>query len=195
MAYSVYKLTFPNGKIYIGSTGTKPEKRWSKGCGYLHKKENGEYHQPRIANAILEFGWDNIIHEILFNNLTKMDAEKKEIELIIKYKSNDERFGYNISNGMHSEETKRKISKSMMGDRNPNYGMHISEEQKIKISKSLNDKKKMIRCIETDMLYESIAQAAKETGVNRSKISDVCNGRRKTTGGYHWEFVETPNKK
>jgi group I intron endonuclease len=190
MSYSVYKLTFPNGKVYIGNTGTKPEKRWNKGSGYLHKKANGEYHQPRIANAIIEFGWDNIKREIIFDGLSKLDAENKEVELIIKHRSNDERFGYNIVADKHSEETKRKISESMKGDNNPNYGLHISKEQKLKISESLNDKKKMVLCVETDIIYESIAQAVKETGINRSKISDVCHGRRKTAGGFCWEFVK-----
>lgn len=31
MGYSVYKHTFPNGKVYIGMTGQEPEKRWANG--------------------------------------------------------------------------------------------------------------------------------------------------------------------
>ena len=36
--------------------------------------------------------------------------------------------------------------------------------------------------------YETITQASKETGTSISKISAVCKGKRKTTGGYRWEF-------
>lgn len=29
MGYSVYKLTSPNGKVYIGITSKKPEYKWA----------------------------------------------------------------------------------------------------------------------------------------------------------------------
>ena len=32
--YSVYKHTFPNGKVYIGITKQNPLKRWRNGTGY-----------------------------------------------------------------------------------------------------------------------------------------------------------------
>lgn len=38
--------------------------------------------------------------------------------------------------------------------------------------------------------YETMTQADKETGVNFSRISAVCRGRRKTSGGYIWRYKE-----
>lgn len=35
--------------------------------------------------------------------------------------------------------------------------------------------------------FQSIEEAKKETGV--IKIGEVCNGKRKTAGGYKWKFV------
>lgn len=37
--------------------------------------------------------------------------------------------------------------------------------------------------------YDTITQASKETGADISKISAVCKGKRKTTSGYRWEFI------
>lgn len=37
--------------------------------------------------------------------------------------------------------------------------------------------------------YETITQASIETGVNISKISAVCKGKRNTSGGYIWEYA------
>jgi hypothetical protein len=37
-------------------------------------------------NAIKKYGWENIKHEVLFEGLTKQEADKKEIELITYYK-------------------------------------------------------------------------------------------------------------
>ena len=79
--YTVYKHTAPNGKVYIGITFRKPETRWSNGNGYSRQKH--------FYAAIKKYRWENIKHEILFENLSKEDACQKEIELIAQYKSND----------------------------------------------------------------------------------------------------------
>ena len=36
--------------------------------------------------------------------------------------------------------------------------------------------------------FPNIKSASERTGVNRNNISSVCNGKRKTAGGYKWEF-------
>lgn len=55
-----------------------------------------------------------------------------------------------------------------------------------------NRKKRNVRkvyCFENEKTYDSQAQAAKELGIDRSNICNVCNGRRNTAGGYHFKFV------
>lgn len=107
MNFTVYKHTFPNKKVYIGITNRDTKIRWRKdGSGYINS--------PRMNNAIRKYGWENIEHEILFENLTQEEAESKEKELISLYKSNQKDFGYNIANGgchrgKTSDETKEKI--------------------------------------------------------------------------------------
>ena len=125
--YLVYTHIFPNDKVYIGITSQKPNERWKNGKGY--------YGSTRIHNAIQKHGWENIQHEILYENLTKEEAEKKEKELIQKYKSYDDKYGYNLELGGNlnkeiSEETRKKLSKKLSGKNNPMYGKHMSEENK-----------------------------------------------------------------
>lgn len=126
-SYCVYKHTFPNDKIYIGITLRNPLKRWGhKGYGYRQ--------QNLMYNAINKYDWDNIKHEILFTDLTKQQAEQKEVQLIAKYKSNQYEYGYNIENGgnstgKHSTYTRNKISAS-------NKGKTFTEEHKRHISKA-----------------------------------------------------------
>ena len=36
--------------------------------------------------------------------------------------------------------------------------------------------------------FESMSEAARQTGCNNSKISAVCSGKRKTHGGYIWRL-------
>jgi len=37
--------------------------------------------------------------------------------------------------------------------------------------------------------FDSINEAAEKTGCHATKISAVCRGSRKTTGGYGWEYL------
>lgn len=46
-----------------------------------------------------------------------------------------------------------------------------------------------VRCIETDTVYPSAYYAQRETKIWQSGISNCCNGKAKTAGGFHWEFV------
>lgn len=125
MGFIVYKHTSPSGKVYIGITQQEnPKRRWCGGHGY-HKNDY-------FRRAIERHGWENFKHEILYDGLTQEEAEQKEIELIAKYKSNDPKYGYNLDNGgsyagKHSEQTRKKISKTLTGRKMP-------EEVKKKLS-------------------------------------------------------------
>lgn len=112
MNYTVYMHITPNNKKYIGITCQKLNNRFQNGLGYRKC--------PYFMLAIKKYGWENIEHKILFENLSKENAEKKEIELISQYKTNNRAYGYNIANGGNcketiSEETKDKIRKSKIG--------------------------------------------------------------------------------
>ena len=48
---------------------------------------------------------------------------------------------------------------------------------------------KKVRCVELNKIFESRTAAAKELGLRQSHISECVNGKRKTTGGYHFEEV------
>ena len=165
--YSVYMHICPNGKVYVGLTGIKPELRWDNGRGYKTQV---------FRNAIKKYGWENIKHIIVKSNLTLDEANELEIELISKYKSYDQKFGYNIDfggncSGSKSEEHKEKLRLS-------------NDPSKQKASKK-------VRCIETNEIFSSIREASRKTGANRNCIAWCCNKtpRHKTTSGYHWEFV------
>lgn len=144
--YIVYKHTSPSNKVYIGITSQRFKRRCANGQGY--KK------CPRFYHAIQKYGWGNIRHEILLSGLSKEEAENAEIRLIKEFKSNDDRYGYNIENGgncsgTHSEEVRCKISQGNkgkvysdetlqkmkeahkgqgVGEKNPFYGRHHSKE-------------------------------------------------------------------
>lgn len=134
--YKVYKHVFPNNKVYIGITQQTLKRRWQNGRGY--------YKNTFISKAINKYGWENIKHEVLFDNLSKEEAEQKEIELIAFYKSNQQEYGYNLDNGgsargKHSEATIKKMRESKLGSKNAMYGKHLSPENKAKFLSYAND--------------------------------------------------------
>ncbi len=124
--YTVYKLTDPDGKVYIGVTGKTVEERWNKGRGYSSGTP--------IREAIRKYGWDNFQHEILCEKLTREGAEKLEKAFISYYDSSDPEKGYNrflggLGKGAHMSEVTKKLSREA---KNRLYDAHPEIKEKIR---------------------------------------------------------------
>ena len=65
---------------------------------------------------------------------------------------------------------------------NSNYG---NRNLKSSISRG-----KKVLCIETGIIYNSIKEAERQTGINQSHIVKACKGKYKTSGGFHWKYVK-----
>lgn len=178
-----------DGRKYIGQTNDI-HTRW---------KPSAYKTCTKFYNAIQEYGWNNFTHEILYDNLTLEEANKLEEELIAKYDTINNGFNleYGGLNHLHSEETKIKMS-------NMRKGVPKSEEHKQAISKALKEHKrtpehnrnnqlaqhrKEVQCIETGIIYESLADAERKTGILGETISRNCRGKQKTASGLHWRFI------
>ena len=154
MGYIVYVHTTPNNKKYVGITKQSVDDRWKNGLGYTT--------QTLFHRAIQKYGWNNITHEIVANDLSKDDACALEVQLIAKYKTNNPEYGYNRTSGgdgtcefshlnPHDDEWRKKVSLANTGKkrteaakqkmREAKLGKHRSEETKQKISKAHKDGK------------------------------------------------------
>jgi hypothetical protein len=71
-------------------------------------------------------------------------------------------------------------------------GKKLSTETKEKIRASKN--KKAVYCVELNKVFAGINIAAKELSLHHSSISDCCNGKLKTTGGYHFQYYKGEQK-
>lgn len=49
---------------------------------------------------------------------------------------------------------------------------------------------KRVKCVETQVIYNSIAQASRETGLSSSGINLCCLGKQKRCGKLHFEYVD-----
>lgn len=137
--YTVYRhVNKINNKQYIGITSQNPPSlRWGR---------NGNSYNPNtyFGLAIKKYGWDLFSHEILFQGLTKEEACLKEIELIKKYKTNQNQYGYNSTSGGESftlsDIARKKKSIAMKGNKN-SLNIPCSEEKKRKISQAQKGRK------------------------------------------------------
>lgn len=206
--YCVYMHTNKiNNKKYIGLTNNI-SRRWSR--------NGSEYRRQRFYYAIQKYGWDNFEHEILFDNLSKEEACKKEIEMITFYKTTNKKYGYNISSGgedghndLWNDKEYRELQIKERKERwnNKEFRKHHSESMKIAMNKSdYKDKQaeitknrwesgnfdevhcKTVICLETGEIYKSITDASKLTNICRGDIGKCCLNQQKTASGYHWQY-------
>jgi hypothetical protein len=83
----IYKITYPNGKIYIGKDLTDTLNYFGSANSKLIEKDFTREQRKEFR----------IIKEILFesDNLSDQEINKKEVELILEFQSNNPQIGYN----------------------------------------------------------------------------------------------------
>lgn len=210
--WSVYIHTNKvNGKRYIGITSQAPEDRWLGGYGYSRKLKFGR--------AIEKYGWDGFEHEVIYQGLSEIEAKNIECDLISKFSTQDDKYGYNITSGgdgvrgfKHTDAAKAKMSICKTGINHPNFNKHLSESTRIKIATRLIGNQNAVGAVRSDetkqrmsdakkksvamyadgvlvKLFDSAIDAQEEMGISRKNISACCPGRRKSAGGYNWKFA------
>jgi group I intron endonuclease len=139
----IYKISFPNSKIYIGRwTGTYNKLL----CRYANSK-NKRY----VEKAILKYGFDNCIFEIIeqFQNISNQELNEREICWITNFDSTNNLIGYNLSQGgnvsvleISSKDSISKKAKERLKNKqnHPSFGLKRSKISCEKISKSLKGK-------------------------------------------------------
>lgn len=81
----IYKITYPNGKIYIG-------KDLTNSINYFGSASSELIAQDFTKEQRRDF---TIRKEILFESKNVSEINRKEVEFIREYRSNDHRIGYN----------------------------------------------------------------------------------------------------
>lgn len=200
--YSVYKLTAPNGKVYIGITSRKPQYRWNNGKGYWQNKH--------LYAAVLKYGWENFHHEIVASELTKETACELEKTLIKAYKSNLPKYGYNNSIGGEAPAAGRKATQEEIEKRNAAIkSKPMSIKGRENISKAKKGKTNGLLgktgkdCSKAGLVYQieklsnkvvcvyyGFAEMSRLTGFARTPVREAVQGKRKQAYGYYWQYAK-----
>lgn len=184
---------YDHDKYYVGITKHKPENRWNSGKGY---KSNAYF-----TNAINKYGWDNIEHQIIANNLTKEEATNFEIKLISLLQSNNLQYGYNLNSGggggngiILTEEAREKRAKNLSKMwENPEYRAkqveRIGEDAKKRWQnpeyrakmQEVNNFNKILRGADNPNSKKVIILNTKQVFANARETSEHFNGAIKRT--------------
>lgn len=120
--YLVYKHTSPSGKSYIGYTSNYEQR-----C-VAHQRPHNMCRA--FAAAIKKYGWDNFLHEVLYDNLTASEATRREKQSINEYGTMVP-FGYNLTaggdGGKLCELSRARLSAALRG-------RIVSDETKVRMS-------------------------------------------------------------
>lgn len=83
IAWKVYKLVSPSGRVYIGCTKLPLEHRWQCGRNYRNNKE--------LFDDILNYGWKNFRSAVIAEYSNEVEAREREHKEIQQYPD-----GYNL---------------------------------------------------------------------------------------------------
>jgi hypothetical protein len=127
--YCVYKLTFPDWKIYFGVTinFNRRMRDHPRQAKFDKRKIRPIFH------AINKYGWGSVVKEVLHSNLTTQEAYEMETALIREYNTTDLKNGYNLALGGPTAIGCKKST-------NANKGRKLSEEWKAALRKGKKGK-------------------------------------------------------
>ena len=175
--YQIYKITNQkNGMVYIGSS-IEVERRWRQ-----HKEasinENDHHYNYPLMVAFREFGIANFTFEVIDTLPTWEAMIEAEHNWIIKEDCVQPN-GYNQTDKTDSPMFDPMIAKKVSDTKREKYGKRVCE---IDSTNSIL------------MIWDSLAEAGEATGLDRFKISNVCNGTRLTTGNRVFRFLNEENQ-
>ena len=126
----IYKITSPSRRIYIGQSVNINSR-------YIHYKNLHCKTQIKIYNSIVKYGWENhkfeVIEECEVNFLNERERYWQEHYDVIKNGLNCKLTKTSNKSGYLSEESRLKLSKSLKGRK-------LSLETKEKLKKRCGDK-------------------------------------------------------
>lgn len=100
----------------------------------------------------------------------------------------------------HSPERRAQISSQQKGKKTPletrlkmsraSKGKPKSKEHRANIVKAISKRVQQIAGDKIIAEFESIAEAARTTGILRQSINKACKGIIRTAGGYNWSYLK-----
>ena len=179
----IYKVTNKiNGKIYIGQTTRPLNQRMSEHLA------NGR--TSYFDRALRKYGIQSFDVDVIDNAETKEELNEKE-KYYIEFFNCKVPNGYNLTDGGEGQLGVRRF-----GEDNSHWGKKHSKETKNKLSEIRKNKytkenhpgcKRVIN-LDTGEVFTYMSLACDKYNLDKSTLTKVCKGKRKTCGGYRWAY-------
>lgn len=190
--YKVYVLKEKNGDIkYVGQTRQTLARRFS---GHINVSKFP--HKEFTIELVADFDRPEPMYKLEAMLIEQYNTVNNGWNRARGYIDCPKQFdGAGEKNGFyghkHRKEVCKKIGKRSIGNsyakgNKSRKGRKNSEYHNRMISEK---KSRRVMCIDTGEIFKSGREAAKKLNLQRSKISLVCNGKRRTTGGLRFCFV------
>ena len=175
--YQIYKITNnKNQMVYIGSS-IDVERRWRQHKEASINEKDHHYNYPLMI-AFRKFGIANFTFEVIDTLPTWEAMIEAEHNWIMKENCVTPN-GYNQTDKTDSPMFDPMVAKKMSDTKRKKYGKRVCE---------IDSANNIIA------IWNSLAEAGEITGLNRFKISSVCNGTRLTTGNRVFRFLDEKNQ-
>ena len=180
----IYKITNPNGKIYIGQSihicKRKKEYKWKKAKG-----------QPILENSIRKYGWESHMFEIIEEcDLSQLNEREVFWKKYYLEQSNNDWKNvlfcelYDMGGGPRSEYVKNKLRK-------PKPEGHGEKVSRIKQGQIYDINNKVNQFTKDGILIKtwfSPSHIRRELDINYNSLNNCLRGEIKSCGGYIWKF-------
>lgn len=162
--------------VYIGSS-IDVERRWRQHKEASINEKDHHYNYPLMI-AFRKFGIANFTFEVIDTLPTWEAMIEAEHNWIMKENCVTPN-GYNQTDKTDSPMFDPMVAKKMSDTKRKKYGKRVCE---------IDSANNIIA------IWNSLAEAGEITGLNRFKISSVCNGTRLTTGNRVFRFLNEKNQ-
>lgn len=162
--------------VYIGSS-VDVERRWRQHKEASINEKDHHYNYPLMI-AFREFGIANFTFEVIDTLPTWEAMIEAEHNWILKENCVVPN-GYNQTDKTNSPMFDPEVAKKMSDTKRKKYGKRVCE---------IDSANNIIA------VWNSLAEAGEITGLDRFKISSVCNGTRLTTGNRVFRFLDEKNQ-
>lgn len=210
----IYKaVNKKTGDTYIGATTKNIKDRIADHLDKSSRNEEVYFHIAISTYGVEAFEWEQIDTA---NNLNELAIKEKEY--IIKYNSlhkgyNSDSGGgfkkavyqFDLNTGALLAEYdclyeasiavashKNCIANVCSGQNKSCKGFHWSYNSKADVSLAIDSRKRSVVQFDLDgnmiEIFESAAEASRQTGVSKTCISRCCRGERKKSGGFIWKY-------
>jgi group I intron endonuclease len=200
-------------EVYVGATTKSLEDRKKD---HLKKSKKGKGYA--FQNAIAIYGIENFKWEQIDTALTTDELAQKEKEYILKYNSKEQGYNSDSGGGIQKTVYQYAVKDGQLinsYDCLENAGSAVGADKRsissaaLGVNKTCNgfvwsysstfptdfkdNRRKVVQqfSLEGEFINEfnSVSEASKHTGCNKTGIGKVSRGERKSCGGYLWRYI------